>query len=69
VPQITYPEECWHCNACVEVCQQKGDPTENPLPMMILYKEGKRERRERDEWMKSIFLLLVCLVLSLPFLS
>ncbi len=38
-PLVTYPEECWHCNACVLVC-----PVEDavrlriPLPAMICYK-------------------------------
>jgi NAD-dependent dihydropyrimidine dehydrogenase PreA subunit len=46
VPQITYPEECWHCNACVEVCGTRGAiRLRIPLPMMILYKGG-RTRKE-----------------------
>jgi adenylylsulfate reductase subunit B len=39
VPSVTYPEECWHCNACVLVCPVEGAVRLRiPLPMMILYK-------------------------------
>ena len=39
VPTVTYPEECWHCNACVFVCPVEGAiRLRIPLPMMIVYK-------------------------------
>lgn len=39
VPLVTYPEECWHCNACVLDCPIDGAiRLRIPLPMMILYK-------------------------------
>jgi adenylylsulfate reductase subunit B len=39
IPTVTYPEECWHCNACVSVCPIEGAVRLRiPLPMMILYK-------------------------------
>jgi len=38
--KVTYPEECWHCNACVFVCPVEGAVTLRiPLPMMVLYQE------------------------------
>lgn len=39
VPVISYPEECWHCNACVLECPEDGAITLRiPLPAMLLYK-------------------------------
>ncbi|MFC1910782.1 ferredoxin family protein [Chloroflexota bacterium] len=39
VPVISYPEECWHCNACVLDCPVEGAITLTlPLPMFICYK-------------------------------
>jgi adenylylsulfate reductase subunit B len=37
-PLISYPEECWHCNACVLDCGVQGAISLRiPLPMMIVY--------------------------------
>jgi adenylylsulfate reductase subunit B len=39
VPVIAYPEECWHCSACVLDCPVEGAiKLRVPLPMMISYK-------------------------------
>ncbi len=38
-PAVTYPEECWHCNACVLDCPEEGAvKLRIPLPMLICYK-------------------------------
>ena len=38
-PAVLYPEECWHCNACVLACPVEGAlRLRIPLPMMICYK-------------------------------
>ena len=38
--KVTYPEECWHCNACVFVCPAEGAvELRIPLPMMLLYQD------------------------------
>ena len=37
-PSITYPEECWHCNACVLECPVEAVTLRIPLPAMVLYK-------------------------------
>ena len=38
-PVVTYPEECWHCNACVIDCPVEGAiRLRIPLPAMICYK-------------------------------
>ena len=36
-PQIRYPEECWHCNACVLDCKQEALTLRIPLPFMMLH--------------------------------
>ena len=39
VPDVTYPEECWHCDACVLECPVEGAVRLRiPLPAMILYR-------------------------------
>ena len=39
IPVVSYPEECWHCDACVLECPVEGAVTLRiPLPAMILYK-------------------------------
>jgi len=41
VPSVSYPEECWHCNACVFECPVEGAiRLRIPLPMTILHKGG-----------------------------
>ena len=38
-PKIAYPEECWHCNACVMDCPKKGAiRLRIPTPMFICHK-------------------------------
>lgn len=38
-PVVTYPDECWHENACVLDCPVKGAVTLRiPMPMTIIYK-------------------------------
>jgi len=38
LPVISYPEECWHCAACVIDCPTQAVRLRIPLPMMMLYK-------------------------------
>lgn len=38
IPVVTYPEECWHCNACVMDCPTEAIKLRVPLPMMVCYK-------------------------------
>jgi adenylylsulfate reductase subunit B len=38
-PIVSYPQECWHCNACVAACPAEGAiHLRIPLPMMVCYK-------------------------------
>ena len=37
VPVVSYPEECWHCNACVLDCPVEGAiRLRIPFPMMMM---------------------------------
>lgn len=39
IPVISFPEECWHCSACVQECPEEGAVRLRiPLPAMVLYK-------------------------------
>jgi adenylylsulfate reductase subunit B len=39
IPVITYPDECWHCNACVEECPREGAvKLRLALPLTIAHK-------------------------------
>ena len=40
IPEIKYPEECWHCNACVLDCKQDAITLRIPLPAMMLHVEA-----------------------------
>jgi len=40
VPVITYPEECWHCNACVMECPAEALSLRIPLPATVLFKSN-----------------------------
>lgn len=38
-PVVSYPEECWHCYACVMDCPTEGAISlRTPVPMMLNYK-------------------------------
>ncbi len=41
-PEVKYPEECWHCNACVLDCKQSAITLRIPLPQMMLYVDAKK---------------------------
>lgn len=36
VPEIRYPEECWHCRACVMDCPVGAIHLRYPLPLHLL---------------------------------
>jgi len=39
IPVISYPEECWHCNACVMDCPVEGAiKLRVALPAAVFYK-------------------------------
>ncbi|AGA68995.1 hypothetical protein Desdi_1501 [Desulfitobacterium dichloroeliminans LMG P-21439] len=36
VPEVRYPDECWHCNACALDCPVDAITLRYPLPLMLL---------------------------------
>lgn len=36
-PEIQYPDECWHCRACVMDCASKAILLRLPLPYRLLF--------------------------------
>ena len=46
MPEIRYPEECWHCNSCVLDCRQGAIRLRIPLPAQLLYVDVKSVRGE-----------------------
>lgn len=51
VPVVRYPEECWHCRACVMDCPHGALDLRYPLPMMMLARTSPRweARQRRDD--------------------
>ena len=41
-PQVSYPEECWHCNACVLDCPKKAVTLRIPLNYMLLHVDASQ---------------------------
>ena len=40
VPVVRYPEECWHCRACVMDCPAEAIELRYPLPYMMLFRDA-----------------------------
>ena len=38
IPMVTYPDECWHENACVIDCPVGAIKLRIPLSMMVVYR-------------------------------
>jgi adenylylsulfate reductase subunit B len=38
IPLARYPDECWHCNACVHDCPEGAIRLRIPLPLLVVYK-------------------------------
>lgn len=49
VPVVRYPEECWHCRACVMDCPAQAIELRYPLPMMMLARTSPRVEQRRKE--------------------
>ena len=41
-PAIKYPDECWHCNACVLDCPSGALALRVPLTASLLYMDAKQ---------------------------
>lgn len=42
IPVVRFPEECWHCRACVMDCPTGAIDLRYPLPMMMLARISPR---------------------------
>lgn len=40
IPEVRYPEECWHCRACVMDCPSGAIEMRYPLPYTLLWKDA-----------------------------
>ena len=45
IPEVCYPEECWHCRVCVMDCPVQAIQMRYPLPLTLLWTDaaGKEE--------------------------
>ena len=41
-PDIRYPEECWHCNACKLDCPVQAIDLRIPLPATLVYTRARK---------------------------
>lgn len=37
IPQVKYPDECWHCDSCVIDCPENAITLRIPLAFMFLH--------------------------------
>ena len=49
IPTVRYPEECWHCRACVMDCPTQAITLRYPLPMMMLARVSPRLNSGKKE--------------------
>jgi adenylylsulfate reductase subunit B len=47
IPDIKYPDECWHCNACVLDCKEEAIKLRIPLPAMMLHVDANPTAGEK----------------------
>ena len=60
IPEIRYPEECWHCNSCVLDCSQEAMKLRIPLPAMLLHVDAQTGvgNQEKESWFHCKAILL-----------
>ncbi len=46
-PAIKYPEECWHCNACVFDCPSEAISLRVPVPAMMVFVDAPGKEPSR----------------------
>ena len=46
---VAYPDECWHCNACVMECQDEAVSLRLPLTHQLMFAEGPLVTKNRDK--------------------
>ena len=45
IPEVRFPEECWHCNACVVDCPAGAVRLRVPLPATMVFMEPLKRNR------------------------
>lgn len=45
-PEVRYPDECWHCNACVLDCPARAITLRIPLTYLLLRRNAPATRQE-----------------------
>lgn len=45
VPEVRYPEECWHCDSCVLDCPADAIRLRIPLPYSLQYIDAARMQK------------------------
>lgn len=48
VPEVRYPDECWHCNACGLDCPQGAVSLQIPLNYMLLRIEASQLKQTKE---------------------
>lgn len=46
IPEVLYPNECWHCRACEFDCSVGAISMHYPLPMMLLRRPKCNTKKE-----------------------
>lgn len=46
-PVVRYPEECWHCRACVVECPSGAVSLRYPLPYQLVAKSPVSSKKDR----------------------
>lgn len=46
IPEVLYPNECWHCRACEFDCPVGAISMHYPLPMMLLRRPKCNTKKE-----------------------
>lgn len=49
VPKVAFPEECWHCRACVLDCPAQAICLRYPLPLMLLHRPVSCSEEEKSK--------------------
>lgn len=40
IPEVAFPDECWHCNSCVLDCPKQAVSLRIPIPYMLLHTDA-----------------------------
>lgn len=49
IPEVRFPDECWHCNACVIDCPVGAVSLRVPLPTMMVFMDVPDKVNPQDQ--------------------